>query len=44
MQINYIPRNLGNSKNKVGELNVNKSVPAPVGIGKLSDVLKKSCC
>ena len=35
---------LGNSKNKVDKLNVNKLVPIPVDLIKLNDFVKKCCC
>ena len=35
-----MPSNLSNSKSKVDKLDVDKSVPVPVGFSKLSDVVK----
>ena len=38
--INWIPTNFSNLKSKVDKLDVNKLVPAPVDLCKLSDVVK----
>ena len=35
-----IPTNLSNLKSKVDKLDVNKSVPVPVDLSKLSDIVK----
>ena len=35
-----LPKNIWNSKRKVDELNVDKLVPVPVVLSKLSDVVK----
>ena len=35
-----VPVNLSNLKNKVDKLDVDKLLPVPVGLSKLSDVLK----
>ena len=35
-----VPTNLGKLKNKVDRLDVNKLVPVPVDLSKLSDVVK----
>ena len=36
-----VPTNLNNLKNKVDKFDVDKLVPAPVDLSKLSDVVKK---
>ena len=38
--INWIPTNFSNLKSKVDKLDVNKLVPVPVDLCKLSDVVK----
>ena len=38
--INWIPTNFSNLKSKVDKLHVNKLVPVPVDLCKLSDVVK----
>ena len=38
--INWIPTNFSNLKSKVDKLDVNKLVPVPVELCKLSDVVK----
>ena len=36
--------NLANLKTEVNKLDIDKLVPAPVDLSKLSDVVKKWCC
>ena len=38
-----VPTNLSNLKSKVDKLDVDKLVPVPVDLSKLSDVVKRSC-
>ena len=43
-KLKHVPINWSNLKSKVDKLDVNKLVPVPVDLSKLSDVVKEDVC
>ena len=44
VKLKHVPINWSNLKSKVDKLDVNKLVPVPVDLSKLSDVVKEDVC